>query len=119
MQLRGRARRRAHPVSRSRDHGWDASVVGQPHVVVARDLRSGQIRLSGPYGCALDALCAAEAESQVDRDAHGGGSASFHVAALIPPIELGEPAPRPRRRPWWAGRGLLEVVSASTRVVSW
>lgn len=71
--------------------GWDD--VERPHVVVTLDTRTGDASISGPYGTAIEALCAADVEYQVDRDQGGRGELTFHVAALHAPIGSDELEP--------------------------
>ena len=73
--------------------GLEADEVERPHVVVTLDTRTGAVTFSGPYRTALDALCAADVEYQVDRDQGGRGELTFHVAALDAPIGADDPDP--------------------------
>lgn len=57
-----------------------------PHIVFSRDGRGCMDSFSGPYPTAIEALVAADIEQQIEREADGGHTLTFHIAALYPAL---------------------------------
>jgi F420-dependent methylenetetrahydromethanopterin dehydrogenase len=60
-----------------------------PHIVFSRDARGGMDSFSGPYATAIEALVAADVEQQIEREAAGDHTMTFHIAALYPALGVG------------------------------
>jgi hypothetical protein len=111
-------------------YGIALAELDMPHIVVTRSTDTGEATFSGPYATGLEALAAAEAESQVDRQAGGRGDITFHVSALYPALEDTRPAcagaeaepvsgPVARHSCGSAPRPVAPVLGPASALVSW
>ena len=85
----------------------EVAELARPHIVVTRDVRNDRVSFAGPYPSAVEALCAADTECQVNKDLGNGDLLTFHVAALYPPLVAPEPEPGAGID---LGQGLYRVV---------